>query len=174
VSRLSRKCVSIDASQPYGPPRPVTGIALRFYLCLRLPSRFFPSGFPSKSYMQSYSSLACNIPCPSPSPWLDHSNYIWRRAQIMKFLNMKCSPTPCLFHPSWVKIFPSAPSSQVPSVHVLPLIPETKAKLWYSIFWFLRLMTADEKLKVYELNGNKQFNLPLFPHEPNINFLYPT
>jgi hypothetical protein len=60
-------------------------------------------GFPTKMlYAFLLSPHASYMPCSSHPPWLDHSNYIWRRVQLMKLLIMQfirrigLSPRPCV------------------------------------------------------------------------------
>jgi hypothetical protein len=71
---------------------------LSIHLCFSLSSDLFPSGFPTISYMHSYSHHSCYMPRSSHPSWLHHSNYTWRRVQVMKF-----SPTSCHFIPLWSK-----------------------------------------------------------------------
>jgi hypothetical protein len=72
-------------------------LILSTHLRLGLPIGLFPSGFPAKSYMHSASPHSCYMSCPSHPTWLDHSNYIWKRAQVMKLLIMQFSLTSCHF-----------------------------------------------------------------------------
>jgi hypothetical protein len=58
-------------------------LILSTYLGLGLPSGVFPSSFQTISYMHS-SPHSCYIPCQSHPTSLDHSNYTWRRVQIIK------------------------------------------------------------------------------------------
>jgi hypothetical protein len=51
-------------------------------LRLGLPSGLFPSGYPTCIPLRPNS---CYMPCPSHPPWLDHSNYTWRRVQSYSY-----------------------------------------------------------------------------------------
>jgi hypothetical protein len=84
--------------------------------------------FPPKSYMHSSSSHAFHMPCPSHPLWLEHSNYTWRRAQVIKLLIVQFSRTSCHFisllskfslqkHLSFVVLSECSGSSVTPFVH---------------------------------------------------------
>jgi hypothetical protein len=60
-----------------------------------------PSGIPPELYMHSSSSSSLCVlhVLPSHPPCLDHSNYIWRKVQVMKLLIKQFSPTSHQFIP---------------------------------------------------------------------------
>jgi hypothetical protein len=62
--------------------------------------------FPQKSYMYFSSRYAYFMPCPSHPPWLDHSNYTWRRVKVMKLLIMQFFLTFYHFISLWYKYSP--------------------------------------------------------------------
>jgi hypothetical protein len=66
-----------------------------------------------------------------PPPWLDHSNYTWRRVQVMKLLIMQFSPT---------------------SRHFIPVLPE----YWAPIYsWKTVLYTNAIRLTVQSRGTRK-------------------
>jgi hypothetical protein len=65
------------------------------------------------------------MPCPSHTPWLDHSNYTWRRVQVMKLLIMQLSPTSRHF------ISPQSKYLLIPSVCNSSLIVRDKVSHLY-------------------------------------------
>jgi hypothetical protein len=56
-------------------------------------SGLYPSGFPTYSLYAILSLHSCYMSCLFHIPWLDHSNYTWRRVQVMQLLIMQFSPT---------------------------------------------------------------------------------
>jgi hypothetical protein len=77
----------IQSTSPH-PNSKISILILSTHLRLALPSGIFPTNnlhallFPHSGYM----------PGPRHSPWLDYSNYTWRRVQITKLLIMQLSP----------------------------------------------------------------------------------
>jgi hypothetical protein len=59
--------------------------------CVCLLSGLFASGFPTKVLYVFRLCHAYYMPCPSHTPWLHRSNYIWGRVQGMKILIMQLS-----------------------------------------------------------------------------------
>jgi hypothetical protein len=54
----------------------------------------FLLAFPPISHMHPcFPPHSSYMPCPSHPPWLHHSNYTWRRVQVMKLLIIQFSPT---------------------------------------------------------------------------------
>jgi hypothetical protein len=80
----------------------------KIHLRLGLPSGLFPSGLPTKIvYAFLLSPNVWYMPYPSHPPWLDHSNYTWRKVQFMKLLIIQFSRNLLSFHRSSVQIFSS-------------------------------------------------------------------
>jgi hypothetical protein len=83
------------------PPHPISLrsiLILSSHRRLRLPTGLFPPGFPIRTLCAFlFSPHACYMPCPSHPNWLDHSNYIWQRVQVMKLLITQFSPTSYYF-----------------------------------------------------------------------------
>jgi hypothetical protein len=73
--------------------------------CLDLPNALY-FWFPQQNPIYiPISANSCYMPSRTNPPPLDHSNCIWRRVQVLKFLIMSCSPATHYFIPFSPNIF---------------------------------------------------------------------
>jgi hypothetical protein len=72
-------------------------LLLRSHLHLFFLGVSFLLAFPPTPPMLLILFHSCYMLCPFYPPWLDHSNYTWRRVQVMKPVIMQFSPTSCHF-----------------------------------------------------------------------------
>jgi hypothetical protein len=63
------------------------------------------SSYLSPSFWLSHLTHSCYMPCPSHHPWLDHSNYTWRRVQVMKLLIMQFCRRKLSWSNMWEDLF---------------------------------------------------------------------
>jgi hypothetical protein len=109
------------------PPHPMSQrsiLILSSHLHLCLPSGLFPCGFPSKT-LYAFPFSPC-VPCSPHPPRLNHSNFIWWRIQVMKFLIKQVSPVSYNLIPLGSKYSPKHTVFTNTLVHVPPLMSETK------------------------------------------------
>jgi hypothetical protein len=84
-------------------------ISLRSFLTLPSHLRLgflsgpFPTGVFTKILFAFLFSSCMPHACTLHTPWLNHSNYIWRRVQVMKLLIIQFSPASCHILPSSVQ-----------------------------------------------------------------------
>jgi hypothetical protein len=108
-------------------PSSLRSILILFtYPRLGLPSGLFNSVVPINILYAFFSPHSCYMPCQSHRSWVVHSNFIWRRVQVLKLLIMQFSPIFRQFISVRSKYFSAVPCSQTPSVYVPPLMSETK------------------------------------------------
>jgi hypothetical protein len=132
-------------------------LILSTHLRFGLPSGLFSSGFPTNNlYASLFSPIRAT--CPAYLILLDLiipiTNIIGEESNLKALSYAVFSTLPSL-RLSFVQIFSSALCSQTPSVHVPPLISETKfqshtepqAKLQSCLFSFLHSSTAGYKTK---------------------------